>query len=432
MCVSRYPVAIPLRAGTTHTVSVMTFHRRVGSRAPLMAFTAALLALLLLPALVLGAEWTTPRRVSDVAGTRLDSLHQLAADRGKMHLTHPRIGPGTKDDRVFYQRSTNGGATWSKGQPLFKATARHRHVVPNLAIDARGDIVAVAWRAGGPSGSTLFVRVSRDGGQNFGNRDEITTTSKDHGIGVPAIAVGKDAVAVAWTNRATGKIKVRISRDDGRTFKPAESIGSTRLSIDCRAKQTDGLVGIAAASKSIHVAWSHAPLRSCIASSVEMRTSTDRGKSWGQTRTVTERRSYGWPELDARGRTVLATVQSPSGGLVVARSDKNGRKWTDQVLKPPERHGYSAADVTLLPDKKAIITYVDEVIRNDLLTRTRVAVRRSPNDGVKWSKPRPVTSMEKKLRMAPNIAANGKKISIVFQSGQFDGSPRNIFATRLR
>jgi hypothetical protein len=249
---------------------------------------------------------------------------------------------------------------------------------------------------------------------------------------VPAVAVGKDAVAVAWTNRATGKIKVRVSRDDGRTFKPAESIGSTRLSIDCRAKQTDGLVGIAAGSTSIHVAWSRAPLRSCIASSVEMRTSTDRGKSWGQTRTVTERRSYGWPELDARGRTVLATVQSPSGGLVVARSDKNGRKWTDQLLKPPEGHGYSAADVTLLPDKKAIITYVDEVIRNDLLTRTRVAVRRSPNDGGKWSKPRPVTSMEKKLRMAPNIAANGKKISIVFQSGQFDGSPRNIFATRLR
>jgi hypothetical protein len=30
------------------------------------------------------------------------------------------------------------------------------------------------------------------------------------------------------------------------------------------------------------------------------------------------------------------------------------------------------------------------------------------------------------------VAANGAKVTIVLQSGQMDGSPRNIFAARLR
>jgi len=410
----------------------MTPHRRVGSRAPLTGVIAALLALLLLPGAVFGADWSGPQRASNARNSRLDSLHQLASARGRLHLVHPRIGPNRTDDRVVYQRSANDGASWTKERTLFSSTSQRRHVVPNLAVAARGNVVAVAWRVNGPDENTLFVRVSRDRGVTFGVRDEIFSTKRGEGVGVPAVAIGDDVVAVAWTNRANGRIKIRTSRDGGRTFRPAKTLGTTKLSIDCKAKLTDGLVGLAVVDKNVHVAWSHASRRKCLASAIKIRTSLDRGATWSPRRTVTERRSYGWPELDARGKTVLATVQSPSGGVIVARSGKNGRNWRDRLLKAPDGHSYSAADVALLPEGKALITYVDERIKKNRLTSTKVVSRRSPDDGASYKTPKVVVPTAQLLRMAANIAANGKRATIVLQSGQLDGSPRNILVTRLR
>ncbi len=417
---------------TGDNVAVTTLDRGVGSRAPLTGFAAAVLALFLLPTLVLGADWTPLSRVSANGGSRLDSLHQLAADRGKLHLVHPRIGPSAIDDRVVYQRSTNDGASWTKERTLFSASLQRRNVIPNLAIAAKDNMVAVAWRVNGPAGNALFVRVSRDGGSSFAGKREIFSTSRSHGVGVPAVAVGDDVVAVAWTNRANGKIKIRTSRDDGRTFQAARTLGQTSLSIDCQKRLTDGLVGLAINDRAVHVAWSHAPTRQCLAKGIKVRSSLDRGKSWGSRRTITKRLNYGWPELDSRGKTVVATVQSPTGGVIVARSGRNGKAWRDRLLKPAKGHSLSAADITLLPNKKAFMTYIDERIKNRRLISTMVVSRFSPDDGRSWNRPRTVAKRQSLLRMAPNVAANGKSLTIAVQSGQLDGTPRNIFTTRLR
>jgi hypothetical protein len=204
------------------------------------------------------------------------------------------------------------------------------------------------------------------------------------------------------------------------------------MSIDCKKRLTDGLVGLAAADRRLHVAWSHAPKRQCHAASVKVRSSANRGGKWSPRRTITDRRSYGWPELDARGKNVVATVQSPTGGVIVARSAKNGRNWRDRLLRAPKGHSFSAADVTLLPEKKALITYVDERIRKSRLVRTQVVSRRSPDAGGSWKSPKTLTSAAERLRMASNIAANGKNVAVVIQSGPLDGSPRNIYVSRLR
>lgn len=412
----------------------MTLHRRVGSRAPIAAGLAAMLTLLLVPTMVLGADadWTSLQRVSGKGGSRLDSLHQLVGDRGALHLVHPRIGPGTSDDRVVYQRSTDDGVKWGSERTLFSSTAQRRHVVPNLALDARARLVAVAWRVNGPQEHTLFVRVSRDGGASFGVRDELFSTTQAKGIGVPAVAVGDDFVAVAWTDRANGKVKLRISRDDGRTFKKTRVLGRSALSIDCKKRVSDALVGLTAAGRWLHAAWSHAPKRKCQADSVKVRSSSNRGGKWSPRRTITSKRNYGWPELDARGRTVVATVQSPSGAVIVARSARNGRNWRDRLIRPAKGHSLSAADVQLLPRNKALITYVDERLRKSRLVSTKVISRRSGDDGRRWKSTKTVASSARRLRMAPNLAANGKRATIVLQSGPLDGSPRNIYASRLR
>jgi hypothetical protein len=349
-----------------------------------------------------------------------------------LHLAHPRIGPGMNDDRVVYQRSTDGGAGWSGERTLFSATAARRDVVPNLAVAAKGDIVVVAWRVNGPDERTLFLRVSRDRGVTFEPRLEVYSTSRRPGVGVPAVAVGNGVIAVAWTSRTSGKIKVRTSRDDGRSFGSAKALGGTSLSIDCRKRLTDGLVGLAVNDRSVHVAWSHAPKRQCIADRILVRTSLDRGREWSRRRTITDRRSYGWPELDARARTVVATVQSPSGGVIVARSARNGRNWRDRLLGAPKRHSFSAADIVLLPDQQAMLTYVDERLRRSRLVGTKVVARRSVNDGNGWRSPNIVVPAARQLRMAPNVEANASRLAIVLQMGPLDGSPRNLFVSRLR
>jgi hypothetical protein len=381
-----------------------------------------------------GAGWTTLKRVTDERGSRLDSLHQLAADRGVFHIVHPRIGPGATDDRVFYQHSDDQGETWSDPWPLFQATNLHRQVVPNLALDASRETVAVAWRVSGPDGHSMLLRVSRDGGRTFGKRKDIFSTKRDHGIGVPAVAVDARGrvVVVGWTDRHSRKVMLRTSRDGGRTFGEARAVGRTNLSIDCRRRLTDGLVGLAASQRSIHVAWSDAPTRRCQASRIQARRSGDHGRTWETARTLTARRSYGWPELDARGRTVMASVQAPGGDVIVARSGDDGASWADRLLKAPKGANFSAADVVLLPDRKAIITYVNERVRRARLLATKVVSRWSPDDGTSLHKPRTVAGEARRLRIAPNIASDGEGVSVVLQSGPLSGSPRNVFISRLR
>ncbi len=400
---------------------------------PTVALLLALLAILL-PATAMAGGWTTMKRVTDERSSRLDSLHQLSADRGQLHLVHPRTGPGEIDDRVFYQRSADGGASWSDVDPIFTATRALRHVVPNLALAARGDVVAVAWRAHGPRRHTLLIRVSRDGGDSFAEPEIVFSTRNKDGIGVPAVAVGAAGrlVTVAWTDRAKGRVRVRASRDAGRTFGDARTIGRTGLSIDCRDRLTDGLVGLVASKRIVHLAWSLAPRGRCQASSVAVRSSDDRGRTWGPPRTITQRRSYGWPELDARGRTVMATVQSTDGGVVLARSADDGVNWDDRRLKAPRGYSLSAADVVLMDGRKAMITYVKERVRRSRLLTTEVVSRWSPDDGVSLRRARTVAPEAERLRMAPNIASIGRQVAIVLQSGPMSGSTRNLYVTRLR
>ena len=49
---------------------------------------------------------------------------QLVADRGKLHLVHPRIGPNATDDRIVYQRSSSEGLSWSREKVLFTSTSK--------------------------------------------------------------------------------------------------------------------------------------------------------------------------------------------------------------------------------------------------------------------------------------------------------------------
>jgi hypothetical protein len=415
--------------------------RPVADRAPARGVPARrlgpalALGLLLVVALgvsdALAAGWTQAQRVTDRPGSRMDSLHQLAGAGGVLHLVHARVGSGTAVHRVAYQRSGNGGRRWSAERNLFRAGSRHRRVVPNLALAARGSLVVVAWRTLGPTGSTLFVRVSRDSGRTFAPRVRIAQKGRRAALGVPAVAIGQGFISVAWTDRTRGDVRVRTSRDGGRGFGQARTLARTTLSIECRSTRLDGLVGLAAAGTRLHLAWSTAGSSGgCIASRVRTRTSDDRGRAWGAARDVTRRPSYGWPELAARGRTVLATLQLVSGRLLVARSGDRGRTWREHLVARPSGRSLGTGDVGLTPDGNAWLAYVDERYSGGRLASTRVRVRRSQDGGRTWGRAVAVAPDRTRLRQAPNLAAAGRDPVVVFQAGPLDGSRTNLLVTR--
>jgi len=79
-----------------------------------------------------------------------------------------------------------------------------------------------------------------------------------------------------------------------------------------------------------------------------------------------------------------------------------------------------------------MLAYVKERLRNGKLVSTRLLSRRSADDGASWNQPKAVTKDAKLLRMAPNIVNDENRVTIVVQSGQLDGTPRHVYASRLR
>jgi hypothetical protein len=405
---------------------------RPEQRVPVRAIGLCLLALgaFAQPSLADGGPST--QRVSQRGGTRLDSLHQLASSAGVLHLAHARTGLSGRPDQVIVQRSRDGGSDWTSEHALFTAGSRYGRVLPNLALAARGSIVAVAFRVQGQDATTLFVRTSRDGGRRFGRRVAVATRSGKLALGVPAVTVGDRVLAVAWTDRDDGTIRLRRSFDGGRSFSKAEMLGRTRVSIECRGTVTDGLVGLAAAGERLYLSWADSNERSCMAGRIVMRASPDRGGRWRDERTVTGSRSYGWAELASSGGTVLATVQLPSGRLLVARSRDEGRSWRQTTLSPRRGRVLSAGDLLIREGRQVWVGFVEETISRGRLRESRVRVIRSKDGGASFGRARTLAGTARSLRQAVNLADTDQGRVAVFQSGGLSGQPRNLLVARWR
>lgn len=95
-------------------------------------------------------------------------------------------------------------------------------------VAATGSFVAVAWGASVPGATDVFVAVSRDNGQTFGEPVQVNTLAGEAKLGgefPPRVALvareglSDPEIAVLWTARGdTTAIKTARSRDGGATF----------------------------------------------------------------------------------------------------------------------------------------------------------------------------------------------------------------------
>jgi hypothetical protein len=409
--------------------------RRVAGHAIGRAFgpAIALLACVLvaLPAAAATPSWSTPRRIA--LGSRVTSLHELAAGTAALHLVTARIGPGKRDDAVLYRRSTDGGVTWARPRAIWSAGRTWRSVVPNLAIAASGRLVVAAWRVRGRPGSALFVAVSRDSGATWRAPLKVAGSGRGPGLGVPGVTVATGAVVVAWTDHASGAIRVRRSTDAGATFRPATRIASTGMSVSCaNPRMTDGLVGLASADARVYLAWSDARRGRCIADRVRLRASADGGATWTKPVTVTARDSYGWPEVAARQDRVLVSVQRADGALVLSRSRDRGRTFSDRLLDPPRHHYLGAGDIALMPGGRAWLVVPELVVEAGRLSWSRLLFRQSSDGGTTWGAAETIAPRARLLRQAPNVAAWSGRPVVVYQSGAPDGAGTGVWFARRR
>jgi hypothetical protein len=389
--------------------------------------------LVALPAAAATPSWSTPRRIA--SGSRVTSLHELAAGASALHLVTAHIGPGKRDDAVEYRRSTDGGSTWSRPRAIFSAGRTWGTLVPNLSIAASGDLVAATWRVRGRPGMAIFIAISRDGGRTWRAPLQVASAGRgDHrGLGVPSVAIVSGGMVIGWTDRASGEVRIRRSSDSGVTFRPAVRLASTGLSIACSgARVTDGLVGLAAAGARVYVAWSDARPGRCIADRIRLRASANSGATWGSAVTVTSRNSYGWPELAARQNAVLVSVQRADGSLVLSRSRDGGRRFRDTLLRPPAHRYFGAGDVAFTASGRAWLIAPEIVANGARPSWSRVVFRQSSDGGATWSGPQVAVPREKQLRQAPNIAPWSGTPVVVYQSSATDGSGAGIWVTRRR
>jgi hypothetical protein len=134
------------------------------------------------------------------------------------------------DGDVHCWTSPDAGRTWKEDAPINTVRGSAREGLHALAGDGRG-LVAVVWLDLRVKGTTLRGRVSRDGGVSWGDDVEVYRSPDGHicECCVPNVAVSDSGeITAMWRNWLGGSrdLYVSTSRDGGRSFSPAEKLGS--------------------------------------------------------------------------------------------------------------------------------------------------------------------------------------------------------------
>ena len=120
----------------------------------------------------------------------------------------------TGNNEIYLRKSKNAGATFSSKKILSNNTGNSE--LPQ--IDTIGNKTLVVWQDNSTGNNEIYLRVSTDGGNTFGNTTNLSNNTGNSEF--PKIdSVGKKIIIV-WQDNSTGnnEIYLRESADGGNTF----------------------------------------------------------------------------------------------------------------------------------------------------------------------------------------------------------------------
>ncbi len=266
------------------------------------------------PRTVRGATWTSGKSLARTTHGTASYLHTVVTlDLIQNHWVTdhgPYLG-------VYYKRSANGGGRYG---PSVRLNPINKHG-DRGAVASQGANVYGIWvsqtkwiKYSRTAPRVLYIRSNKHSGVGaFGAAHRLTPLAGR--VDYPAVATYGNFVYVAYTDASSGKVRVAISRNGGRTWATVTLGSTTQTFSDGKA----GMPSVSATGALVVVAWTADASGKVIA-----KTSTSAGRTWtGAT-------------LDTASSSDVATAAG-SGRLAVAWVGPDGlrlRTWQASVWGP--------------------------------------------------------------------------------------------------
>ncbi len=278
---------------------------------------------------VSAVAWGTTRSATAYSWNNGQSLARTASGATTyLHATYTtdRVSGAWADDNgpyvgVYYVRTTNAGATFTTPVRLNPSTQRGSRG----SVAASGHYVFATWVSTsswlaykGTAPRALYIRRNTNHGASGSWGSAVRLTSASGRVDYPTIAAAGSNVYIAYTDSATGSVRLLISRNLASTWSSV-TLGTSALST---SSGRYGLPHIAVSGNTIVVSW-----LSNSSGAVRARVSTDAGKTWGTTATL------------AATSIDVSSVAALGSRVAVAWTDATGvvvRTWATGTWSAPK------------------------------------------------------------------------------------------------
>jgi len=311
------------------------------------------------------AQWTSAKRLTSTGSHSQNPVIAIDSNNA-LHVAFEDWG------RIYYLRSTDGGATWNTMKKL--TFTPWMTSSPAIAIDSSNAIYIVLGESTAGNWQISYTK-STDGGKTWSTISRLNSTSGN--AQGPAIAIDTgDTIHVAWTDDTSGNndIYYARSKDGGATWSAAKRLSWTSgdshqpgISID--------------SNNMIHVVWY---VQTPGNGDVFYRHSADGGKTWSAQKGLTWTSGLSWnPDIAADSNSHLHIVlDDDTAGIAqifYRRSTDGGTSWIPLKKLTWTPDASWAPAIAVAPGNILHIAWICYMSGS-----SEIYYKRSPDGGTTW------------------------------------------------